>query len=212
MWVWVLESLLSWTTSSWSCHVYVEFIIAANAKTFSNGCSWMHGSCASRYGQNLFYGIVNAMRVCSLRTLLKFESVSWSGASKQCTTWGSSQLQKDPNLACGQESKLAAGPCMRTLHGQLQQMGQTFFGTFAGQRSTERHFWITRMDYHILCDRSCLQKLLGRISWRLDRLLADPGSIASSFLDLGPASVYVLCRADQAMADAIHSRTVHWSS
>ena len=67
----------------------------------------MHGSCASRYGQNLFYGIVNVMRVCSLRTLLKFESVSWSGASKQCTTWGSSQLQKDPNLACCQEARCA---------------------------------------------------------------------------------------------------------
>ena len=65
----------------------------------------MHGSCASRYGQNLFYGIANVMRVCSLRTLLKFESVSWSGASKQCTTWGSSQLQKDANLACCQEAR-----------------------------------------------------------------------------------------------------------
>ena len=83
----------------------MELIIAANAKTSSNGCSWMHGSCASRYGQNLFYGIVNVMRMCSLRTLLKFESVSWSGASKQCTTWGSSQLQKDPNLACCQEAR-----------------------------------------------------------------------------------------------------------
>ena len=52
-------------------------------------------------------------------------------------------------------------------HGQLLQMGQTFFGTFAGQRSTGRHFW--NIYNHILCDRSCLQKLLCRIlmSWRL---------------------------------------------
>ncbi len=84
-----------------------------------------------------------------------------------------------------------------------------------------RHVCWTAIDWTTLLGQShsMRSKLLAKAT--LSNVLACASVLdrrrlvidcSSSFLGRASVHVYVLCRADQAIADAIHSRTVHWPS
>ena len=65
--------------------------------------------------------VSSSMRVCSLWTLLKFKSVRWRGACRQCTTWGNPAAE-DPILEGGN----FCGARSRDIRSLLNEPGSQF--------------------------------------------------------------------------------------